>query len=116
MKLEGTIKLINDTETFYSGFTKRVIVLTTKEQYPQEVAIDFVRDKTTILDSYKVGDEVTVAINIRGNEYKGKYYVNLTGWKITKGTEFKGVTTPAMKEAEYILSLEPSSGDDDLPF
>ena len=113
MQLEGTIKLINDTETFDSGFTKRVMVLTTKEQYPQEVAIEFVKDKTTLLDSYKVGDIATVAINIRGNEYKGKYYVNLTGWKISKGTEFKGVTTPELKTAEAMLS---ETSDDDLPF
>lgn len=82
MEVTGRIKLIGETQSFDSGFTKREIVITTSEQYPQDIKIEFVKDKTSILDSYKVGQDVKVGINLRGNEYNEKYYVSLNGWKI----------------------------------
>ena len=36
-----------------------------------------------MLDDLKVGQDITVSINILGNEYNGKYYVNLNGWQIS---------------------------------
>jgi hypothetical protein len=81
------IVLGNTEEVGQNGFTKRVIVVETSEQYPQKLAIDFVKDKTSILDSYKVGDNVSVSINLRGSEYNGRYFVNLQGWRIEKQGE-----------------------------
>jgi hypothetical protein len=69
------------------------------------VAIDFVKDKCDVLNAYKVGDSVEVGINIRGNEYNGKYYVSLQGWKISK-LETAGNTFEEMQPEE----------SDDLPF
>ena len=85
MEVAGKVHLIGQTEEVGSnGFTKRQVVIATDEQYVQHVPIDFVKDKTSILDSYKVGDEVKVSVNVRGNEYNGRYYVNLQGWRIEK--------------------------------
>ena len=85
MELTGTIKIIGQTESVgQNGFTKRMVVVETAKQYPQKLAIDFVKDKTSVLDGYKVGDNVSVSINLRGSEYNGRYFVNLQGWKISK--------------------------------
>ena len=84
LQLTGTIKVIFQTETYPSGFTKREFVVTTKEQYPQDVKFELVKDKTAILDSLREGQEVTVHFNVRGNEYQGKYFVSLQGWKVEK--------------------------------
>ena len=81
------IVLGNTEEVGQNGFTKRLIVVETSEQYPQKLAIDFVKDKCTILDNYKVGDDVKVSVNLRGTEYNGKYFVNLQGWRIEKQGE-----------------------------
>ena len=107
MIVKGRIKLINETQTFDSGFSKREFVVTTQEQYPQDIKMELVKDKCSVLDTYKVDDLVEASINLRGNEYQGKYYVNIQAWKIDKvGTE----TTP-------IPEAIASSGDDDLlPF
>jgi hypothetical protein len=82
LQLTGTIKVIFQTETYPSGFTKREFVVTTKEQYPQDVKFELVKDKTAILDSFSEGQEVTVHFNLKGNEFNGKYYVSLQGWKV----------------------------------
>ena len=39
--IEGTIKVIGETQEFDSGFKKRQIVITTAGDYPQDIAIGF---------------------------------------------------------------------------
>ena len=70
-----------DLQSWDSGFTKE-FVITTNEQYPQDVKLECIKDKTNLLDGLAEGDEVEVSFNIRGNEYNGKYYVNLQAWKL----------------------------------
>ena len=109
MNLQGTIKLIGNTqEVGCNGFTKRQLVVTTKEQYPQDVAIDFIKDKCSVLDNYKVGDSVDVSINIRGNEYNGRYYVNLQGWKIEN--------VASQVSEPHSTEVIPNVKESDLPF
>ena len=88
MELEGKIKLIGETETFGSnGFRKREVVITTEEQYPQHILIEFVQDKCDLLDTFNVGQKVKVGINLRGREWvnpqgEEKYFNSIQGWKI----------------------------------
>lgn len=85
MEVIGKIIVINDTESVgTNGFEKRLIVVETDEQYPQKVPVDFVQGKVNMLDDYLLGEKVKVSVNVRGNEYNGKYYVSLQGWKIEK--------------------------------
>ena len=106
MEITGTVKVIGATEEVGTkGFTKRLLVVTTNEQYPQDLPIDFVKDKTFLLDAFDEGDAVSVGINLRGSEYNGKYYLNAQGWKINKG-----VNDIAVLDAEVI------DDHNDLPF
>lgn len=84
-EVSGKLKVKQDTQTFSSGFEKREFVVTTQEQYPQDIKLEFVKDKCSLLDSYAIGQDVKVSFNLRGNEYNGKYYVNLQAWRIEKG-------------------------------
>ena len=104
----GKVIVLGKTEVVGSAgtFKKRIIVVETDEKYPQKVPVDFVQDKCDVLDSYAVGDNVTIETNIRGNEYNGKYYVSLNGWKISKTGE--STTSQPQEQAQ-----EESS---DLPF
>lgn len=88
MEIQGTIKLIGETQTIgNNGFVKREIVITTDEQYPQHILIEFVKDKTELLNAYQVGQTVKVSINLRGREWispqgETKYFNSLHGWRI----------------------------------
>lgn len=86
MEVVGKIKVIGETEVVGSAgtFKKRTLVVSTEEQYVQHIPIDFVQDKCDLLNNYAVDDNVKVSINVRGNEYNGKYYVSLNGWKLEK--------------------------------
>lgn len=82
-ELSGTIKQIGELQEFSSGFTKReFVVKTTWEEYPQDIPLEFVKDKCSKLDAYKPGDEVTVHFNLRGREWKDRHFINLNAWRI----------------------------------
>lgn len=112
MDIKGRVKLIMDTQTFDSGFTKREFVITTDEQYPQDVKFECIKDKTALLDAYNVGDNIVVHFNIRGNEYNGRYFVNLQAWRIEADAP-QGEMPPAPAEPPV---EEFSTEEDDLPF
>ena len=82
-EIAGTVKLLQEPQTFSGGFTKREIVLNVQDgQYTQDVCIEFVQDKVTLLDAITVGQTITVFFNIKGREYNGRYFNNLQGWRI----------------------------------
>jgi hypothetical protein len=89
MEISGKIKVINPTKEVSDTFKKRELVVTTEEQYPQHVLIDFIQEKCSVLDSFNIGESVSVSINVRGKEYTNKngeisYFNQLQGWKIER--------------------------------
>ncbi|MGB0291354.1 MAG: DUF3127 domain-containing protein [Luteolibacter sp.] len=121
----GTIKLINDTQTFPSGFSKREFVITTEhDKYPQDLKFEVVKDRCDMLDEYEVGQKVQLNFDIRGNEYKDRYYVNLSCWKIQAAEGGDGGGGGGAPAAAPASGSEPSAADlrkeddfdDDIPF
>ena len=115
MEVQGKLKQIDETKTFgTSEFRKRECRVTTNEQYPQILPIEFVQDKCDLLDKYKVGDDVTISINLRGSEWTNpqgvvKCFPNIQGWRIEKLI----ITEPIPLAPVQDLNEE---ADDDLPF
>ncbi len=87
-ELTGSVKLIMDTMTFDSGFSKREFVVTTPDdRFPQDIKLECVKDKCALLDRIGIGQEVKVTFDLRGNEYNDRYFVNLTAWRIEATSE-----------------------------
>lgn len=111
-ELTGKVKLIQDPQTFNSGFTKREMVVTVEEgKYPQDINLEFVQDKAALLDSVQPGQQVTVFFDIRGREYNGRYFNNLVGWKIQSGSN----SDPYDQTPAYDNNVPDEFGDD-VPF
>ena len=117
-ELSGTLKVLEDTQTFASGFSKREFVIEVPDgKYPQMVKFETVRDKIDLLNTLSIGDELKV--DVRGNEYKGRYYVNLNAWKIEGGgSDTPGDVTQDPQPSSFDKSFdsEPDPSDDDIPF
>lgn len=111
--VKGKIKLIGETQSFNSGFTKREFVVTDQdEKYPQDIKFEAIKDACGTLDAFGVGDEVEVSFNIRGNEYNGRHYVNLQAWKTVKVGGGEG----GRKSRDYDLKPAEPDNADDIPF
>lgn len=84
-QLEGRIHLVYDVQSFDSGFTKREFVVETMDgQYPQRIKFELIRERTALVDGLNPGDPVMVHFDIRGNEYQGRYFVNLNCWRLDR--------------------------------
>jgi len=87
MELEGKIKLVKETQEVSASFKKREFVITTEEQYPQHVQLEFAQAKCDDLNAIVIGDKVKVSINVRGREWvnpagETQYFNTLQAWKI----------------------------------
>lgn len=92
---EGKIIHIGEVVEFDSGFQKREIVIETGTNFVTPVKFEFIKEKTKSLDGFAVDDEVKITFSVRGNEYQGKYYVNLTAWEIERVGEATATATAA---------------------
>ena len=113
----GKMKWIGDTQSFPSGFTKREFVVTTShDKYPQDIKFEVVKDKCPMLDPFDLGQDVQVSFDIRGNEYNGKYFVNLACWKIQAAdgsaqSPSASSSEPSRRQSPAGNSNEPSAAD-----
>lgn len=90
MELQGHIKHIGKSEFVgNNGFEKREMVITTEEQYPQHILIQFTQGRCSLLDNLHIGELVKVYFNLQGREWTNpqgeiRYFNSLNGWKIEK--------------------------------
>lgn len=87
MEVKGTIRFIGEMISVTTAFQKRELVVTTDEQYPQHISINFTQDKCDLLNNYNVSDQVNVSINLRGREWvnpqgETRYFNDIQGWRI----------------------------------
>tara|TARA_B100001093_G_scaffold520526_1_gene617759 strand:- start:4808 stop:5197 length:390 start_codon:yes stop_codon:yes gene_type:complete len=129
MEIQGIIKEVGETKTYgNNGFRKRELILTTQEQYPQHLLIEFVQDKTDLLSALSSGQEVTVGINLRGREWTNpqgevKYFNSIQGWRIQANQTSSAAASPAdetppMPPLDQFEKTDQNKDEDfdDLPF
>ncbi len=125
MEIQGRIKMVDETKTYgNNGFRKRELVVTTEEQYPQHILVEFVQDKTDLLNNFQVGQMVKISINIRGREWvnpqgETKYFNSIQGWRIENMEQSAaGGDIPPAPPIEAFEPAEDLNAEehDDLPF
>jgi len=120
MEVSGKIKQINAEQQVSASFKKRELVVTSQEQYPQHILIEFAQDKCDLLNSYKVNDEVKVSINLRGRSWTNpqgeeKFFNQIQGWKIEKLGATQPQTQNNPREFEPATNFKEEEHDN-LPF
>lgn len=124
MQVTGKVKVINANIQVSATFVKSEMVVTTQEQYPQHIMIEFAGDKADLVDPYKVGDAVKVSINLRGREWispqgETKYFNSIHGWRIEHHEPQQ--QAPKLDPVSPSAAFDPPEGftheeQDDLPF
>jgi hypothetical protein len=126
MEVIGKIKMIGATQDVSASFKKRELVVTTEEQYPQHIMVEFTQAKVDDLNSYQVGEQVKVSINLRGREWvnpqgETKYFNSIQGWRIERMAPAAPAGAPEMPPMPAAEAFAPATDfkeeeHDDLPF
>jgi hypothetical protein len=88
MEITAVIKRIEATRTVGTNqdFKIRELIVTTDEQYPQTLNIQFIQAKCEELDKFKPEQKVKIDINLRGKETlkdgKPSVFNTIQGWRI----------------------------------
>ena len=119
---QGIVHSIGETTEYgNNGFTKRefVIQLTGPDensQYPNYIALELIKDKCALMDSYQVGAEIQVSFNLSGRLWASagkpeRCFTSLQAWKISaaSGSDSADDNRPP---ADY----DAMPIDDDIPF
>lgn len=113
MEVKGRIFQITDPVTGESSrgtWKKQLFVIETLDQYPKKVCFTVWNDKIQ-LSTLTPNAVITVSFNAESREYNGRWYTDLTAWKIEVGeaTADNGDVPPPPEEIS-----QPS--EDSLPF
>ena len=123
MEIKGKIKVLKLDQKVSENYTKSEMVLVTDEQYPQSILIEFGGKNSDIAHPYKVGESVTVSINLRGREWVSpqnevKYFNSIHGWKIARDVANIQVQgAQIVQPTANVATAHPAdTNEDDLPF
>jgi Domain of unknown function (DUF3127) len=99
MEVTGRIKVLGPEIQVSATFKKRELVVTTEEQYPQHIIIEFTQEKGDLLTNFNLGEMVKVAINLGGREWinqqgEVKYFNSVRGWRIERLATTAPVSSP----------------------
>tara|TARA_R100001530_G_scaffold122368_3_gene89981 strand:- start:23 stop:325 length:303 start_codon:yes stop_codon:yes gene_type:complete len=89
-QVSGKIIEIFDENVISDKFKKREFILehAPNPEYPELLKIEVVQNKCDLLEKYKVGQSVSVDINLKGRRWeKGKdsgYSNSIQAWRITE--------------------------------
>lgn len=117
LKFTGKITHIEEVKTGESAkgpwATLKFQVTENKDEYPQVGNFSYFKNGENIkyandfATMYPVGTEVTVTFNLKTSEWQGKYYADVSAWKVEKvGTDSSSEAKEAIEEAN----------PDDIPF
>ena len=123
-KVTGIVQQIDEPQVISDKLTKRQIVLTVGDKYPEPIAFEAVNDRCDLLDGLTVGQELTAYYNLRGREWNGRFFVNLSLWKIeAAGTTSQAApaaatlprqnANPSLRQQPQVQVADPSES---LPF
>ena len=132
----GRLHEIFDEQQVSEKFRKREFVLEVQDgQYPQHIKFQLTQDKVTLVEPFKMGDEVKVTFDLRGRGFNKNgqmlYFTNLEAWKIEAGGaanygggggQQQAAPRPAAQNQNPTLRAQPSAApiasddDNDLPF
>ncbi len=122
MEVSGKVKKVLETQTFDSGFRKRELIVTTDEQYPQHISIEFLQDKVDLLNDIIEGAAIKVSINLRGREWTNpegvtRYFNSIVGWRLEKVDSTSSMPSDMPSVPSVDMGSDSKGEDfDDLPF
>ncbi len=102
-----------------NSWKSQEFVIETHDQYPKKCMFRVFGEDRLRDWNIQVGEELTVSFDIDAREYNGRWYNDISAWKVTRGgAEAAPAVAPAVAPAAVPSPAAPVAGDtnDDLPF
>jgi len=93
MQITGKILEISEVVNISETFKKREFIIEYCErEYPEYIKFELTQDRCQLLDTYKSGDNVEVAFNLKGRKWvnpegETKYFNSLQAWRVQVPTQ-----------------------------
>lgn len=118
MEIQGRLIQILPVQTGQGRngeWKKQEFVLEMEGTYPKKVCISVWGDKVNV-SALTIGSMLNASIDIESREFNGKWYTNVTAWKVeeAKGDSSAMPPLPPMDAYEPEGNFPPAN--DDLPF
>jgi len=107
IEIKGKIVGINETVVVSETFSKREFKVLTDETYPNTYKIQVTKDKCSLLDKFKINDEVNVSCNLNGRDWTNpttqivSNFVSLDAWRIEPITNEVKVENTILEEPPF---------------
>ena len=88
-KLTKKLNKVSGTSKTGKDWEKQEFILETNAEYNSEICVATFGETMQELQNIKEGTELEINLNISSKEFNGKYYHNITAWKITPLNEVK---------------------------
>ena len=89
VEIVGTVLEVRPWEEFSSGVRKRSIVIEVADgRYPQEILVEFAKDRGELLEDAKPGMTAKIGGDIRGRRWDPpggtppRWFTSIAGWRI----------------------------------
>lgn len=109
-KIINQLQEVSGNSKSGNAWRKQEYILETGGQYPKKVCVAIWGDK---IDQFalKVGEQVTLGIDVESREYNGRWYTEVKAYKVDRNGSSNGSTTALEVDTFYSENEE-----DKLPF
>ena len=120
-----TKAVVNEISTFIEVYNDEIYnknEITNLFSIYQDLNIEFIQDKCDLLNSYQVGQDVKIGINLRGREWvnpegETKYFNSIQAWRIEKvGDDTISEISSTLDNNFEKSDEDDNEVEDDLPF
>ncbi len=94
-------------------WVRQEVIFDQPSDFNRKVCISFWGDKAQEVATFKVGEALTLSVNIESREFNGRWYTSLQAWKVARKQAEQAPEMPPMPE---FAPAEESEPVDDLPF
>lgn len=115
--IEGVIKRVNAPQEWPSGFRKcEIHIETTGDQYPETLAVEFLKDDVDEAIQLAPGQKVKMRCNVKGREWRREetdpytVFLSLSMWK------YEVINESIKEQVMAKAAANPVAKDDGMPF
>lgn len=111
-KVISQLQEVSGSSKSGNAWRKQEYIVETGGQYPKKVCVSVWGDK---IDQFgiRVGEQVTLGIDVESREYNGRWYTEVKAFKVDRSQGGSAGAAPAMPDVDTFYS---ESEEDKLPF